>query len=129
MCHRLDCQKHSAVCVGCTEGYRPLTPNTWTLPRPCPLCQYSDNEEDSKLLNRYKVTGHCIGFCIKGRIQFSLMMRDGKIDDSNHFLFLSKPSFHSTPSEVNHLEFLFCAGHLNLSFVQCIASYWIVVKV
>ena len=128
MCHRLDCQKHSAVCGGCTEGYRPLTPNTWTLPRPCPLCQYSDNEEDSKLLNRYKVTGHCIGFCIKGRIQFSIDDEGRKNRRFQSFSFFIE-TFHSTPSEVNHLEFLFCAGHLNLSFVQCIASYWIVVKV
>ena len=52
---RLDSEKHSAVCRNCDEGYRPVNPVHWTGPRPCPLCQYSNKEEDSALLESYKV--------------------------------------------------------------------------
>ena len=52
---RLDWEKHSAVCRNCDSGYRPVNPTTWTGPRPYPLCQYSNKEEDSALLERYKV--------------------------------------------------------------------------
>ena len=58
---RLDSEKHSAVCRNCDDGYRPVDPAHWTGPRPCPLCQYSSKEEDSALLERYKVRpGLCL---------------------------------------------------------------------
>ena len=52
---RFDKQKHSGVCSGCDSGHRPMSPDTWTPPEPCPQCGYSDKMEDKKLLERYKV--------------------------------------------------------------------------
>ena len=52
---RLDCEKHSAVCRNCESGWRPVSPESWPAPQPCPLCQFSNKEKDSLLLARYKV--------------------------------------------------------------------------
>ena len=54
---RFDKEKHAGVCEGCDEGYRPIDPDHWSTPEPCPLCQYSNSLGDKKLLERYKV-GH-----------------------------------------------------------------------
>jgi len=51
---KFDKQKHSGVCSGCDSGHRPMSPDTWTPPEPCPQCGYSDKMEDKKLLERYK---------------------------------------------------------------------------
>ena len=32
-----------------------MNPSDWTGPRPCPLCHYANKEEDTALLERYKV--------------------------------------------------------------------------
>ena len=60
---RFDKQKHSGVCSGCDSGHRPMSPDTWTPPEPCPQCGYSDKMEDKKLLERYKVLvwNDCLG--------------------------------------------------------------------
>ena len=54
---RFDKQKHSAVCRGldCDSGYRPVDMETWTMAA-CPTCQFSNTQEDAKLMQRYKVS-------------------------------------------------------------------------
>lgn len=52
---RFDKQKHSAKCSRCEEGYRPMDTDTWSPPCPCPVCGHSSQDEDSRLLQRYKV--------------------------------------------------------------------------
>ena len=50
------------MCHGCEEGYRPIDPDSWSTPEPCPLCKHSHDLEDKKLLERYKVgLVGCIG--------------------------------------------------------------------
>lgn len=68
---KFDKQKHSAKCSRCEEGYRPMDTDTWSPPCPCPVCGHSSQDEDSRLLQRYK--DMYIRLTVKSDVDFDTM--------------------------------------------------------